>query len=134
MLWFREEALAKIDYTIKPLDIVLIWTGASAYNDSDRYLTDHCGMTAESTNWLLDQGVKVTGIDAVTYDRPVKAMFETKEFWPAHRVMLEREYYHLENMQGFESLPATGFKVCVFPIKWVNSTAAPVRAVAIIEE
>jgi kynurenine formamidase len=129
-----EAAVAKINYTIKPLDIVLIWTGAGAYNDQDRYLTDHCGMTAESTHWLLDQGVKVTGIDAVTFDRPVKSMFETKEFWPAHRVMLEREYYHLENMQNFEQLPPTGFKLCVFPVKWVNSTAAPVRAVAIIED
>jgi kynurenine formamidase len=64
----------------------------------------------------------------------VKSMFETKEFWPAHRVMLEREYYHLENMQNFELLPPTGFKLCVFPVKWVNATASPVRAVAIIED
>jgi kynurenine formamidase len=129
-----EAAVAKIQYKIKPLDIVLIWTGAGAYNSESRYLTDHCGMTAESTNWLLDQGVKVTGIDAVTYDRPVKSMFENKQLWPAHRVMMEREYYHLENMQNFEQLPATGFKLNVFPIKWVNATAAPVRAVAFVEE
>ena len=130
-----KEACRKINYTIKPLDIVLIWTGAGAYNDEERYLTDFCGMTGEATHWLLDQGVKVTGIDAVTFDRPVKSMFETKEFWPAHRVMLEREYYHLENMQNFEKLPSpTGFKLAVFPIKWVMSTAAPVRAVAIIED
>ena len=98
-------ALAVIDYTIKPLDIPLIWSGAGAYNGEDRYVTDHCGMTGEATHWLLDQGVKVTGIDAITYDRPVKTMFELKEFWPAHRVMLEREYYHLENMMNFEKLP-----------------------------
>jgi kynurenine formamidase len=128
-------ALEKIHYTLKPLDIVLIWTGAGAYNDNERYLTEHCGMTGESTNWLLDQGVKMTGIDAITYDRPVKTMFELKQFWPAHRVMLDREYYHLENMTNFESLPRpTGFKLAVFPVKWVNSTAAPVRAVAIFEE
>jgi kynurenine formamidase len=61
-------------------------------------------------------------------------MFENKQLWPAHRVMMEREYYHLENMQNFEQLPATGFKLNVFPIKWVNATAAPVRAVAFVEE
>ena len=130
-----KEACQNINYKIKPLDIVLIWTGAGAYNEEQRYLTDFCGMTAESTNWLLDQGVKVTGIDAITYDRPVKYMFETKEFWPAHRVMLDREYYHLENMQDFDKIPSpTGFKLAVFPVKWVMSTAAPVRAVAIIED
>ena len=126
-------ALAKINYSLKPLDIVLIWTGAGAYNDNDRYLYDHCGMTGESTNWLLDQGIKMTGIDAITYDRPVKSMFETKQFWPAHQVMIDREYYHLENMMNFEALPKpVGFKLAVFPVKWVNSTASPVRAVAIL--
>lgn len=129
-----QSALNKIDYTLKPLDIVLIQTGASRYNTEIRYLTEHCGMTGPATHWLLDQGIKMTGIDAPTFDRPVKSMFETKEFWPAHQVMREREYYHLENMVNFDALPGpTGFKVAVFPIKWKGTTAAPVRAVAIVE-
>ena len=127
-------ALSKIKYTLKPLDIVLIHTGAGAIQDSQAYLTDQVGMTAESTHWMLDQGVKVAGIDAVTFDPPVWAMFERKQFWEAHRVMLEREYYHLENMTNLDKLPGHGFTLSVLPIKWVNTTAAPVRAVAIIEE
>ena len=130
-----QEALRKIDYEIKPLDIVLIMTGAGSYNDKERYLRDHCGMTREATEWMLDQGVKVAGIDAVTFDPPVWAMFERKQFWEAHRVMLEREYYHLENLCNLEQIPRPyGFKLAVFPIKWVGTTAAPVRAVAIIED
>jgi len=125
-------ALHKISYTLKPLDIVLIHTGAGKIQDSDKYLTDHCGMTGESTNWLLDQGVKMTGIDAITYDPPVWAMFERKKFWEAHRVMVTREYYHLENMTNLDQLPGHGFKLSLFPVKWVNTTAAPVRAVAIL--
>ncbi len=127
-------ALKKIDYTLKPLDIVLIKTGASRYNTEMRYLTEHCGMTGEATHWLLDQGIKMTGIDAPTYDRPVKSMFETKEFWPAHQVMLEREYYHLENLANLDAIPQPfGFKMSVFPIKWKGCTAAPVRAVALVD-
>jgi kynurenine formamidase len=129
-----KEALSKINYTLQPLDIVLIHTGAGKIQHTDKYLTDHVGMTGESTNWLLDQGIKMTGIDAVTYDPPVWAMFERRKFWEAHRVMQTREYYHLENMTNFDQLPAHGFKLSLFPIKWVNTTAAPVRAVAIIEE
>ncbi len=130
-----QAALRKINYEIKPLDIVLIMTGAGSYNDEERYLRDHCGMTREATEWMLDQGVKVTGIDAVTFDPPVWAMFERKQFWEAHRVMLEREYYHLENLCNLEKIPRPyGFKLAVFPIKWVDTTAAPVRAVAIIED
>ena len=127
-------ALAKINYTLKPLDIVLIHTGAGEIQDTQEYLTDHVGMTGEATHWLLDQGIKMMGIDAVTFDPPVWAMFERKQFWEAHRVMLEREYYHLENMTNLDQLPGHGFKLSLFPVKWVNTTAAPVRAVAIIED
>jgi kynurenine formamidase len=129
-----KDALSKISYTIQPLDIVLIHTGAGKLQNSESYLTDQCGMTAEATHWLLDQGVKVMGIDAITFDPPVWAMFERKQFWEAHRVMLEREYYHLENMTNLDQLPPYGFTLSLFPIKWVNTTAAPVRAVAIIEQ
>jgi kynurenine formamidase len=128
-----KEALTKINYTIKPLDIVLIHTGAGKIQDKEAYLTDHVGMTGEATNWLLDQGVKMTGIDAVTYDPPVWAMFERKKFWEAHRVMLRREYYHLENLTNLDQLPPHGFTLSLFPIKWVNTTGSPVRAVGIVE-
>ncbi len=127
-------ALDKIQYKLKPLDIVLVHTGAGKLQDSDRYVTDQVGMTGEATHWMLDQGVKMAGIDAITFDPPVWAMFERKQFWEAHRVMITREYYHLENMSNFDQLPPHGFKLSVFPVKWVNTTAAPVRAVAIIED
>ena len=68
--------LKRIDYALKPLDIVLIRTGAGDYQTEERYLTDQCGMTAEGTNWLCDQGIKLMGIDAITFDPPVWAMFE----------------------------------------------------------
>ena len=130
-----EQELTRIGYTLKPLDIVLIWTGAGAYQDEDRYLTDHSGMTAEATNWLIDQGIKLMGIDAITFDPPVWAMFERRQFWEAHRVMIEREYYHLENLTNLDRIGRPfGFKLSVFPVKWVNSTAAPVRAVAIVKD
>jgi kynurenine formamidase len=127
--------LKRIEYILKPADIVLIHTGAGAYQDEERYLTDHCGMTAEATNWLIDQGIKVMGIDAITFDPPVWAMFERKQFWEAHRVMVEREYYHLENLTNLDQIGRShSFKIAAFPVKWTGSTAAPVRAVAIIEE
>ena len=129
------EALGNISYTLKRLDIVLIMTGAGAYQDEQRYLTDHPGMTADAVHWLLDQGIMMIGIDAITLDPPVWAMFERKQFWEAHRVMLEREYYHLENLTNLDRIPKPyGFKLSLFPVKWVNTTGAPVRAVAIVED
>ena len=37
-------------------------------------------------------------------------------------------------MSNFDELPPHGSKLSLFPVKWVNTTAAPVRAVAIVEE
>jgi kynurenine formamidase len=128
------EALAKIGYTLKERDIVLIQTGASAYNDQQRYQTDHCGMTAEATRYLISQGVRMMGTDAITFDPPVWAMFEQKHFWEAHLVMMDEDYWHLENLTNLDQLPSHGFKLSLFPIKWIGTTAAPVRAVGIIDE
>lgn len=129
-----ERELARIEYELKPLDIVLIHTGAGAYQCEPRYLTDHCGMSAEATLWLIERGIKMMGIDAITFDPPVWAMFEKRKFWEAHLLMRDHEYFHLENLTNLDKIPrSSGFRLAVFPVKWVGTTAAPVRAVAILE-
>jgi len=50
-----KEACYKINYTIKPLDIVLIWTGAGAYNDSRAVPERTQRHDGRSDNWLLDR-------------------------------------------------------------------------------
>jgi kynurenine formamidase len=130
-----EAELDRIGYEVKERDIVLIHTGAGSYNTEERYKTDHCGMTAEATRWLIDRGVRMMGIDAITFDPPVWAMFERREFWEAHRVMWDEEYWHLENLMNLEQIGrAHGFQLVVLPVKWLGSTAAPVRAIAIVED
>ncbi|MFL6417488.1 MAG: cyclase family protein [Bryobacteraceae bacterium] len=121
-------------YRIKELDIVLIRTDAAKKRFEKSYLTDHPGMTKEGVHHILDRGVKVMGIDAIGFDPPVPYMFERKKFWEAHRVMREREYYHLENMCNLHEIPAPyhSFTISVLPIKWRGASAAPVRAVAIL--
>ena len=75
------------------------------------------------------------GIDAITFDPPVWAMFERKQFWEAHRVMWDEEYWHLENLMNLEQIGRPyGFQLVVLPVKWVGTTAAPVRAIAIVED
>jgi kynurenine formamidase len=130
-----EGALARIDYEVKERDIVLIHTGAGAYNTEERYRTDHPGMSAEATRWLIARGVRMMGCDAITFDPPVWAMFEQQRFWEAHRVMWDEEYWHLENLMNLEQIGRPhGFQLTVLPIKWMGTTAAPVRAIAIVEE
>jgi kynurenine formamidase len=121
-------------YRIRPRDIVLLRTDAARQRFDKRYLTDHPGMTKEAVHGLLDRGVKVMGIDAIGFDPPVAKMFERRKFWEAHRVMREREYYHLENLCNLHEIPPPyhSFTVSVLPVKWRGASAAPVRAVAIV--
>jgi kynurenine formamidase len=125
----------RIGVVLKERDIVLIHTGAGAYNTEERYRTDHPGMSAEATLWLIERGVRMMGCDAITFDPPVWAMFEQKKFWEAHRVMWDEEYWHLENLMNLEQIGRShGFQLCVLPVKWMGTTAAPVRAIAVVDE
>ena len=59
-----KKALADINHTIKPMDIVLIQTGNDRMLGTPNYFTRGAGVSAAATRWILDQGVKVTGIDS----------------------------------------------------------------------
>ena len=48
--------------------------------------------------------------------------------------MWEEDYWHLENLTNLDQLPPYGFVLSVLPIKWVGTTGAPVRAVAILDD
>ena len=135
-----EEALAAIDYKLKPLDIVLIWTGYDKLIYTDEYLSTQPGMTREGTDYLLDFGVKVIGVDMYGYDRSFRTQAEAfkngeqKELFPGHMAGRDREYTHIEKMANFDKLPGpTGYKICCFPVKVKRGTAGQSRIVAIVE-
>jgi kynurenine formamidase len=138
-----QQALEKIEYTIKPLDIILIMTGADRYwkeNDIGKYVSEYAGMGREATLWLMEQGVKLVGTDAVGWDRSFASQAE--EFrktgdrsliWEGHFAGIEGEYYQMEKLTNLDKLPPYGFTAYCFPIKILKAGAAWVRPVAIIE-
>jgi len=99
-------------------------------------------MTRESTLFLLDHGIKIVGIDAWSWDRPLP--FLAKEFkqtgdssviWEAHFAGIEKGYCHMEKMANLDQIPVShGFKVACFPIKIKSASAAWTRPVAIVKE
>ncbi len=134
-----EKALTKIDYSLKPFDIVLFMTGATKHYGEPDYTQVHPGATRESTLWLIDRGIKVMGIDAWGWDKPFDVMVsEVKrgikgKLWAAHFAGKEKEYCHIENLTNLDQIPRPhGFKVAVFPIKIDRAGGAWVRAVAIL--
>ncbi len=133
--------LDDIGYTLKPLDIVLIRTGADAFWGKPEYIFKGCGMTRESTLYLLERGIKIVGIDAWSWDRPLPYLAlefqNTKDpavVWGAHFAGIEKGYCHMEKMANLGAIPKPfGFKVACFPVKIKSASAGWTRPVAILE-
>ena len=125
---------------LNPGMIVLIRTGRDKFNGQKNFHKVGTGMTAASTEWLIDQGIKVMGIDAWGWDLPLPHLVEKAKktnnselFWEAHLVGKDKEYCHMEQLVNLDQLPYTGFKIAVFPLKIVGASAAPARVVAMFE-
>ncbi|WP_028982121.1 cyclase family protein [Sporocytophaga myxococcoides] len=131
--------LMKSGAEISPGKIVLIKTGRSNIQGED-YVNKGTGMSKEATEWLIERGIKVMGIDQWGFDLPLRYMAakakETSDpelFWQAHLVGQKYEYLHMEQLVNLEALPPSGFKVAVFPLKIKGASAAPARVVAIFD-
>lgn len=134
-----QKELQRIGYTLKPLDIVMVRTGRDAFYGQPDYMFRGCGVTAEATKWLFDQGIRVMGIDAWGWDTPLdrqaqEALSKKKPgvFWAAHQADLP--YAQIERLVNLGGLPPFGFKVCCFPLKIKGGSAGPARIVAILPD
>lgn len=136
------EALKKNNYKIKPMDIVLIRTGGDKLLGTPEYVNKYVGMLPDALGYILDQGVKMLGIDTIGLDRPCFEMFneflatkDKSKIWPCHFLGRKREFCHIERMGNLAAIPKPfGFKVICFPVKIKDAGAAWCRAVAIIED
>jgi kynurenine formamidase len=120
-------------------DIVLVRTDRDAFYGLPDYISRGPGVSAEATRWLFDRGVRVMGIDAWGWDRPLNLQAEDalRErrlgiFWEAHQVGLR--YSQIERLVGLGALPPTGFTVACFPLRVAGASAAPARVVAILDD
>jgi len=134
-----EEALRKSNYSLKPLDITLLWTGADKFFGTPKYFTDYPGVGISAIDFLIDHGIKVFGTDTMGIDRPYKFMLkefidskDSAKFYPAHFYGRKREFIHIERLGNLGNLPgATGFKIICFPIRIRKTGAAWSRVVAL---
>ncbi|MGH2941348.1 MAG: cyclase family protein [Solirubrobacteraceae bacterium] len=132
-----QRELARVGHELAPLDVVLVRTGRDAHYGTLQYVGLGPGVTPEATRWLYERGVRVMGIDAWGWDRPLWMQAEDAKrenrpgiFWAAHQ--LDLEYSQIERLCNLAALPATGFTVSCFPLPIVGASAAPARVVAIL--
>jgi kynurenine formamidase len=133
--------LDRIGHRLSPLEIVVINTTAGMKYGQPDYVESGCGMGREATLYLLEQGVRVTGTDAWSWDPPfsftARRFQETRDasiLWEGHKAGREIGFCHIEKLHNLESLPPSGFLISCFPHKVKAASAGWTRAVAIFEE
>lgn len=137
-LEFAVEELTRIG--LQPRDIVLVHTGAYRRWGQGDYETSGARLSVEAVEWMLDQDVKVIGIDGYSVDRPITAYLDTlrtarqREFMPVHMLGRRREFCIMEKLANLDLLPLTGFHVACFPVRVAKGSGGWCRAVAILAD
>jgi kynurenine formamidase len=135
-----KSGLAKINYQLKSLDIVLLHTGADKLYGGAKYFSDYSGVDPSAIDFLIANGVKVFGVDTMGIDKPYRFMLaeflktkDPKTFYPAHFYGRKKEFIHIERLANLEKLPDFGFKIICFPIRIKDTGAAWARVVAVLD-
>jgi kynurenine formamidase len=105
--------------------IVLLCSGFHARHwPSPDVVTKNPGLTYAASEWLADRS-RVHGVEGPSTDKA-----GTKEF-PNHRVCRDRGMIHYEWLVNLEELLGKGeFVFHGYPLRFVNGTGSPVRALA----
>jgi kynurenine formamidase len=131
--------LARIGHTLKPLEMVVANTRAGGRYGEPDYIDSGCGFGRAATLWLAEQGVRVVGTDAWSWDAPfshtrrrVQETGDASLIWEGHRVGRDRAYCQIEKLANLAVLPPDGFTIAAFPVKVHRGSAGWTRAVAIL--
>src|SRR5262245_9594924 len=101
---------------------VLLKTSNSALWNGEGFRTDYTHLTEAGARYLVDQGVKVVGVDYLSVER-----FE-KPGAPAHRALLSHGVVIIEALNLAEVEPGMYEMYCL-PLRVVGGDGAPARVV-----
>jgi kynurenine formamidase len=131
--------LKRIGHVLKPLEIVVVNTAAAAKYGQPGYVDTGCGMGREATLHLLEQGVRVVGTDAWSWDAPFSftrwrfaETHDARIIWEGHKAGRDIGYGQMEKLGQLDQLPADGFWISCFPYKIERGSAGYIRAVAFL--
>ncbi len=121
-----QKALKAEKIKLEPLLIVLFHTGVSRLWGTPAYQDSIVGIHVDAVAWMLDQGVKVYGLDNQSPDLNVVDL-------PNHQLLGKREHHHIENLRNLDQIPTRRFTFFGLPLNLKNATASPIRAVALVQ-
>ena len=107
-----EAALAKTGATLDERTIVLIRTGRDKLMGTKEFWKRGTGMSAAATEWLLDRGPTVMGIDQWGWDLPFRAQIARSKATTTTRCSGRRtasasgaRIWHMEQLTNLGALP-----------------------------
>jgi kynurenine formamidase len=109
-------------------EIVLIDTGWAAHFGSSMY-DRHPSLSVGAARWLVEQRVKLVGMDTPTPDLPVNRRAAGFD-WPVHHMLLSHGVLIVEHLTGLTELAGERIEAFILPLPIEGSDGSPVRAVA----
>ena len=131
----------QVGYTPCPGDILLLHTSAMRAWGCPEYMMKGCGVGRKATLWLAEQGFRVVGTDAWSWDAPLGLVAQRYQeshdpslIWEGHKAGMDTIYCHMEKLNHLEQLPPTGFQVIALPINIERASAGWVRPIALVND
>lgn len=101
---------------------VLLRTRNSAAAAGTRFTSDYCALTADGAEYLIDRGVELVGIDALSIEP-----FGSADF-AVHHLLLGRGVVIVEGLD-LSSISAGVYQLVCLPLRLQGLDGAPARAV-----
>ncbi|MFC7157794.1 cyclase family protein [Halomarina halobia] len=124
-----ETACERANVTPNDGDTLLIRTGH--YDDTyptRAYSENYPGLSADATQWIIDNGVTNFGVDQPSPDTPDDLTY------PCHTLCKEYDLPHVENLRNLDRIVGVDFTFVGFPLAIRDGTGSPIRPVALVEE
>lgn len=113
---------------LRPGDMLLLDTGwARRFGRDDYY--DNPALTLDAAQWLVDQGVKLLGVDFATPDQALPRRGPDFD-WPVHQILLSNGVLVAENLADCSALAGHRVEIVCGALNVEGADGSPARILA----
>lgn len=125
---------AKSKFGIRRGDSLIINTGwHHRWNEPD-YAKKFPGIVKSAAQWLVDNGIKLVGVDWICIDHPSQTDMGDNS-WASHKIVLSNNIPVIENIGGdVDKVAGKRVIIMALPVRVVDGDGFPVRVVAAVEK
>lgn len=115
---------------ISPGDSLLIQTGWSAFVYEERYRSGLPRISEELAHWLVDQQVKMLGVEPPS----VADVNNLEEVTRIHQILMKGGITIIEGLTNLDKIESDRCTLFAFPLKIKDGDGAPARVIAMVDE